>query len=160
MQTHSHEHEQQPAATGRRSRSEGTLSENSIENKDAVEGETIKLACRYDPSVRSEGRELAFYWQKTNSRGVQDVVAINANSLSTDYVLESNDGKYDLMIVTAQYERDNGQFECKIKEAGSGLSVQSKAYVVTILCEYKHSMPLCIIAGLHSQTSGVNMISI
>lgn len=115
------------------SRGEGTLSENSIENKDALEGETIKLACRYDPSVKSEGKELAFYWQKTNARGLQDVVAINANSLSTDYVLESSDGKYDLMIISAQYERDNGQFECKIKEAGSGLAVQSKAYVVTIL---------------------------
>ena len=124
------------------SRAEGMLSENSIENKDAVEGETIKLACRYDPSVKSDGKELAFYWQKTNSRGLQDVVAINANSLSTDYVLEANDGKYDLMIITAQYERDNGQFECKIKEAGSGLAVQSKAYVVTIL---RKSSPSLII---------------
>lgn len=123
-------------AVGIMSRSESSLeAENSIENKDAVEGETIKLACRYDPSVRSEGKELAFYWQKTNARGLQDVVAINGNSLSTDYVLESSDGKYDLMIITAQYERDNGQFECKIKEAGSGLAVQSKAYVVTILCK-------------------------
>lgn len=150
------------------SRSEGTPSaENSIENKDAVEGETIKLACRYDPSVRSEGKELAFYWQKTNARGLQDVVAINANSLSTDYVLQSSDGKYDLMIITAQYERDNGQFECKIKEAGSGLAVQSKAYVVTILRKFHTVFSASHLPSIECSAdpaafsnSGVHLISI
>lgn len=60
-------------------------------------------------------------------------MAINGNSLSKDYALDVSEGKYDLVIPSAQYDRDNGQFECKIKEPGSGIEIHSKAYVVTIL---------------------------
>jgi len=116
------------------------------DHKDGQEGDTIKLACRFDPSSvlgsrsASSGKELAFYWQKTSVKGV-DVVALNANSLSPDYVLEASEGKYDLVILSAQYDRDNGQFECKIKEPGSGVEIQSKAYVVTILSKSFSSFP-------------------
>lgn len=107
------------------------------DHKDALEGDTIRLACRYNPEIisssGSSGKEPAFYWQKTSVVKGQDVVAINGNSLSKDYALDVSEGKYDLVIPSAQYDRDNGQFECKIKEPGSGIEIHSKAYVVTIL---------------------------
>ena len=59
-------------------------------------------------------------------------MAINAQSFSK-YSLEQSEGKYDLVIPSAQYDRDNGQFECKIKESGSDTVILAKAYVVTIL---------------------------
>lgn len=105
------------------------------ENKDAVEGETIRLACRFNPSLlRHSGHELVYYWQRTNKKST-DVAAINTNTLVKDYVLESlpHEGKYDLRIDAAEYDRDNGLFECRIKEAGSGTEILSMSYVVTIL---------------------------
>lgn len=106
------------------------------ENKDAIEGETIRLPCRFNPNlVRHSNHELVYYWQKTTSKGGKDVAVVNANTLVKEYVLESQpqEGRYDLRIDSAQYDRDNGQFECKIKEAGSGTEVLSVTYVVTIL---------------------------
>lgn len=75
---------------------------------------------------------MAFYWQKTTFKN-PDVVAINENSLSQHYRLEISEGGYDLLILSASYERDNGNFECKIKETGNGAEVKSQAYTVTIL---------------------------
>lgn len=99
---------------------------------DALEGDTIRLACRYDPDTIKSRASLGFYWSKTSVIKEQDVVAINAQSFSK-YSLEQSEGKYDLVIPSAQYDRDNGQFECKIKESGSDTVILAKAYVVTIL---------------------------
>jgi len=106
-----------------------------------VEGETIRLPCRFNPSlIRHSTNELVYYWQKTttSSKGSKDVAAVNSNSLVKEYVLESqsHEGRYDLRIDAAQYDRDNGQFECKIKESGSGTEILSVTYVVTILSKY------------------------
>jgi hypothetical protein len=83
--------------------------------------------------VTRTGKALGFYWQKTSVVKGQDVVAINDQSFSKFYSLDASEGKYDLVIPSAQYDRDNGQFECKIKEPGSDHEIVSKAYVVTIL---------------------------
>lgn len=108
---------------------------SGAETKDALEGDTIRLACRYNPSVRRSSKELVFYWQKTTTTKGQDLAAINSNTLVEDYVLESSplEGKYDLIISSANYDRDDGFFECKIKETGSGIEIQSTSYSVTIL---------------------------
>ena len=43
------------------------------------------------------------------------------------------EGRYDLHIKGAFYERDNGRFECKVKERGTGKDIYSKAFHLTVL---------------------------
>lgn len=103
--------------------------------KDTLEGETIRLDCRFNPQLFDvHGKKLVFYWHRHNHLR-NDPVAIDEHTLESDYKIEysKREGKYDLIIQKAQYDRDNGQFECKIKEAGSGTEVKSTAYTVTIL---------------------------
>ncbi|OTF79535.1 hypothetical protein BLA29_006982, partial [Euroglyphus maynei] len=107
----------------------------AIITKDALEGETIRLDCRYNPRLLDlNSNKLIFYWHRKNHLKT-DPVAINENPLEIDYLIEYNtdEGIYDLIIKKAQYDRDNGQFECKIKEAGNGAEVKSRSYLVTIL---------------------------
>ena len=104
----------------------------ALEEKDAQAGDRIKLTCRYDPAIKGGDKEFVSYWQKTNGK-TPDVIAVNEKSLSNDYLLDVSDGKYDLTILSAHYDRDNGHFECKIKETGSGEVIQAKKYAVTIL---------------------------
>ena len=106
-----------------------------FESKDALEGQTIRLDCHFNPQLLDfNANKLIFYWHRKNHQKT-DPVAINENPLETDYQIEYNtaEGKYDLIIQKAQYDRDNGQFECKIKEAGNGAEVKSRTYLVTIL---------------------------
>lgn len=42
-------------------------------------------------------------------------------------------GRYDLFISNATYERDNGRFECRAKAGGSGASLHSQSYQLTVL---------------------------
>ena len=42
-------------------------------------------------------------------------------------------GKYDLFITKANYDRDNGQFKCSLKEAGTGIELHSKSVELTVL---------------------------
>ena len=42
-----------------------------------------------------------------------------------------SEGVYDLEIEGATYDRDNGQFECRMKEGGSGRELHSKSVTVT-----------------------------
>ena len=44
-------------------------------------------------------------------------------------------GKYDLVISKATYDRDNGQYECRMKESGSGLELHSKSVELTVLLQ-------------------------
>lgn len=106
----------------------------NIASKDALEGETIRLECRFSPQLDTNPKQLIYYWHRKNNQRTEPV-AIGHNSLDSDYQVEfePNDGRFDLMIQRAQYDRDNGQFECKIKESGSGTEVKSRTYLVTIL---------------------------
>ena len=45
-----------------------------------------------------------------------------------------SEGVYDLEIEGATYDRDNGQFECRMKEGGSGRELHSKSVTVTGSC--------------------------
>jgi echinoid len=42
-------------------------------------------------------------------------------------------GRYDLLISNASYERDNGEFECKVLATGSGQELHSQKVQVTVL---------------------------
>lgn len=42
-------------------------------------------------------------------------------------------GRYDLHITNASYERDNGRFECRVKEGGTGHDRHSQSYMLTVL---------------------------
>jgi len=111
------------------------LTDQSGENKDALEGETVRLACRFNPQLLSRtSNELVFYWQRSNKEK-KDVVAFKETILEKEYSIEfsPHEGKYDLLISQAQYDRDNGDFECKFKESGNGAEVKSVSYLVTIL---------------------------
>ncbi|RWS14198.1 hypothetical protein B4U79_12939 [Dinothrombium tinctorium] len=103
--------------------------------RDALEDDTIHLECRFNPNQISKNEnEYVFYWKKTNNID-QDVVTVNHNTLVKGYSLmySIREGKYDLVISAAKYERDNGKFECKIKENGSGREVENAVYTLTIL---------------------------
>ncbi len=43
------------------------------------------------------------------------------------------EGRYDLRIKKANYDRDNGQFECRMKEGGTGIELHSKSVELTVL---------------------------
>ena len=63
-----------------------------------------------------------------------------------------SEGVYDLEIEGATYDRDNGQFECRMKEGGSGRELHSKSVTVTGLCLgllllISHSMVNVVIFG-------------
>ena len=62
-------------------------------------------------------------------------MAIAGSALDSDYLIDFDRaaGKFDLIIQKVQYDRDNGQFECKIKEEGTGAEIKSRTYLVTIL---------------------------
>ena len=49
-------------------------------------------------------------------------------------------GTYDLRITNATYDRDNGQFECRLKEGGTGRVLHSKSIGLTVLL--KPSKPI------------------
>jgi hypothetical protein len=42
-------------------------------------------------------------------------------------------GTYDLRITNATYDRDNGQFECRVKEGGTGRVLHTKSFDLTVL---------------------------
>ena len=43
------------------------------------------------------------------------------------------EGKYDLHIKKASYDRDNGRFECRMKEGGTGNELHSMSIELTVL---------------------------
>ncbi|KAI1301839.1 Hemicentin-2 [Halotydeus destructor] len=100
---------------------------------DAIIGDTIKLQCRFDPNIiRQTEHQLVYLWHRTNKDG-KNLAVVNTNTFSKDYRLETSEGKYDLVISSAQYDRDNGMFDCEIKEDKSGDELVKVTYGVTIL---------------------------
>ena len=43
------------------------------------------------------------------------------------------EGRYDLAISDADYDRDNGKFECRIKEDGTGVELFTQIVALTVL---------------------------
>ena len=43
------------------------------------------------------------------------------------------EGRYDLHVTHSNYDRDNGKFECRIKEDGTGVELYTKTIALTVL---------------------------
>lgn len=102
------------------------------EPRDVSEGESLRLPCHFNPALAS--RNLLYYWSRSNREGI-DNAAISGSALDPHYTVDyfPNEGRYDLLISRAQYDKDNGHFECKLKESGSGADIHNVAYQVTVL---------------------------
>ncbi|KAE8737392.1 hypothetical protein FOCC_FOCC017145 [Frankliniella occidentalis] len=102
------------------------------EVKDTREGEDVSLSCRFAPQVAQQNP--TYFWLRINTRK-HDNVAIGNAPLDTNYRLDfrPDQGRYDLLISNVSYERDNGQFECRVKAPGSGLDLHSQVVALTVL---------------------------
>lgn len=102
------------------------------DNRDVVEGETLRLPCRFHSALASSTTQ--YFWSRMNRNG-KDNAAINAAALDPHYNIDFSpqEGKYDLLISRANYDKDNGKFECWLKEGGSGVDIYSVSYAVTVL---------------------------
>ncbi|XP_076332027.1 cell adhesion molecule Dscam1-like isoform X2 [Tachypleus tridentatus] len=103
------------------------------ETKDVVEGENIRLPCRFSPSFAT--RSIQYYWKRSNKNGT-DVAAIKEVSFNAEHYgveFAPEEGRYDLVITRVEYETDNGKFECKLKEGGSGNDIFVQIFIVTVL---------------------------
>lgn len=105
----------------------------SEEQHDAREGEDVTLQCRFSPQSPPNDESLTYYWVRTTT--VHDNVAIGNIPLQTNYQLSYSpqDGRYDLLISNASYERDNGKFECRVKAGGSGRTLHAQAHTLVVL---------------------------
>nr|XP_053645436.1 hemicentin-1-like [Cherax quadricarinatus] len=106
---------------------------NREEVADVREGQDVTLKCRFNnPSLLSTGGQI--YWMRQRT-GEKDNVAIADTPLDRSYTvdLEPSEGRYDLTISRATYERDNGMFECRFKEAGTGSDLHTTTVNLTVL---------------------------
>lgn len=109
----------------------GTLGKSSEEAQDVLEGSDTTLKCHFnDPRLLKDN---VLYWLRTKQDEV-DNVAIGAQALDANYRVHLNEAesRYDLRINKATYDRDNGMFECRVKE-GSGSVLHSTVVNLTVL---------------------------
>lgn len=100
---------------------------------DVREGQDVRLECRFNnPGFLSADGQM--YWMRQRN-GEKDNVAIGDTNLDRNYAvdLNPNEGRYDLLISRATYERDNGMFECRFKEAGTGSDLHTTTVNLTVL---------------------------
>lgn len=103
---------------------------------DALEGETIRLPCKFnllkDELINDQDGPV-YYWMRKDHNNT-DNVSIKQNAIARGYKLDFNptEGKYDLIINSAVYYRDNAKFECYAKTA-TGDSIKEVFYQLTIL---------------------------
>ena len=72
--------------------------------------------------------------RKTRGRR-RETPTVGTSVLAADYQVEydAQAGGFDLVIDRAQYDRDNGKFDCKVQESGNGGILFESTYMVTIL---------------------------
>jgi len=100
--------------------------------KDVLLGSDVELQCRFSPGLAADTATL--YWiRSTNDQ--HDNVAIGNTPYSTGYTVEHKPelGRYDLRIKNASYERDNGNFECRNVEFGTGRKLHSSVIQLVVL---------------------------
>jgi len=105
---------------------------DNLEVKDVIEGQDVVLECRFSPALSSSDATL--YWiRSTNNQ--HDNVAIGDTPYSTGYTVEHEPelGRYDLRIKNATYDRDNGNFECRKVEYGTGNKLHSSMIKLVVL---------------------------
>ncbi|XP_076065499.1 hemicentin protein echinoid [Oratosquilla oratoria] len=103
------------------------------ESSDVREGQDVTLQCRFNhPTLLSGGQ---IYWMKQERNGQKDNVAIGEMPLGQNYRVElvPEEGRYDLTISHATYDRDNGMFECRVKEAQTGSDLHTTTVNLTVL---------------------------
>jgi len=100
--------------------------------KDVVEGDDVVLQCRFSPALADSSATL--YWIR-NINDQHDNVAIGETPFSTGYTVQHEPalGRYDLRIRNASYERDNGDFECRKVEFGTGRKLHSSMIQLVVL---------------------------
>lgn len=100
---------------------------------DVREGQDVTLECRFNnPALFATGGQI--YWMRQRN-GEKDNVAIGDTPFDRSYTvdLDPTVGRYDLKISRATYERDNGVFECRFKEAGTGSDLHTTTVNLTVL---------------------------
>ncbi|XP_063585108.1 hemicentin-2-like [Penaeus indicus] len=100
---------------------------------DVREGQDVTLKCRINnPSLITSGGQI--FWMRQR-KGEKDNVAIRDTPFDRSYTvdLDLEEGRYDLTISHATYERDNGMFECRVKEAGTGSDLHTTTVNLTVL---------------------------
>ena len=107
---------------------------------DVLEGENVLLECKFPEGLFERDREYTHYWIRSNRHG-HDNVAIGGLQLENNYALDFHpeSGVYHLRISNATYDRDNGQFECRMKEGKTGKILHTKSFDLTVL------LKVCII---------------
>lgn len=97
-----------------------------------TEGQNKMLECRFNPQFAT--RNTVYYWTRSN-KNEQDNVAIGDQSLDNHYKVEldTNDGKYRLFISNTSYVNDNGKFQCKVKETGTGMGFHVQVFRLIVL---------------------------
>lgn len=112
--------------------STATAATTTEDTMDTHEGEDVTLECRFQPPP--PGQTPTYFWLRT-IRGRHDNVAVQQTPLELRYKLDfrPTQGRYDLLISNASYERDNGRFECRVKAAGSGQDLHAQTYELTVL---------------------------
>lgn len=111
----------------------------NIVQKDALENETIRLPCKFNllnNELINQQESPVYFWMRKNHNSTENV-SLKRDVLEANYKLDINpqEGKYDLIINSASYYRDNGQFECRVKRSGTGEDLKSTFYQLTILSE-------------------------
>ena len=101
---------------------------------DVIRGENVLLECKFPEGLFDREREYTHYWIRSNRYG-HDNVAIGDLQLDPNYALdfEPERGLYHLRISNATYDRDNGRFECRMKEGKTGKILHSKSFDLTVL---------------------------
>uniref|UniRef100_A0AAG5DSB7 Echinoid n=1 Tax=Anopheles atroparvus TaxID=41427 RepID=A0AAG5DSB7_ANOAO len=106
----------------------------AVANKtmDTREGEEVTLKCRFNEHYSD--REYSYYWAQ-QSPNKYDNVAIKGDTFNPNYKIDyrPNQGIYDLQIFNVSYARDNGRFECRIKQIGSDNAIYEDYYNLTVL---------------------------
>lgn len=119
---------------------------------DTHKGSSITLKCRFDIDKlrRNESSTLVPLWKRSIGDSF-DIISTN-NLTFGPYKLEYStySGKYDLTIDDVHYERDNGLFECKVKEAGTGVDLVEQSYQVTVLSKYLYTYMLYYVYCVYS----------
>lgn len=52
---------------------------------------------------------------------------------SSRIIFKPAEGQYDLIVSGATYDRDNGRFECRLKEQGTGIELHAQSVDLVVL---------------------------
>lgn len=106
----------------------------NIENRDVVEGQNVRLPCRFNSDIISP-KDAMFYWMVLMSDSRQDIIMMNEVPYGLHYTADfaPEEGRYDLTVSRAEYKRDNTQFECRLKNKNDGSVKVLSTFSVTVL---------------------------